>query len=74
MLKKDTFSLFLLAFVVEYANGLYFHIAETERKCFIEEIPDETTVLGELNVIYAIPYPLYIIFIFWCLRKLLTSP
>lgn len=26
--------------------GLYFHIAETERKCFIEEVPDETTVIG----------------------------
>jgi hypothetical protein len=28
------------------SSGLYFHIAETERKCFIEEIPDETTVIG----------------------------
>lgn len=27
-------------------SGLYFHIGETERKCFIEEIPDETTVIG----------------------------
>ena len=26
------------------ADGLYFHIAETEKKCFIEEIPDETMV------------------------------
>lgn len=25
-------------------HALYFHIAETERKCFIEEIPDETMV------------------------------
>lgn len=31
----------------EIVYGLYFHIAETERKCFIEEIPDETTVLGK---------------------------
>ena len=29
-------------------SGLYFHIAETERKCFIEEIPDETMVIGKL--------------------------
>jgi len=29
------------------AAPLYFHIAETERKCFIEEIPDETMVIGE---------------------------
>lgn len=28
-------------------EGLYFHIGETERKCFIEEIPDETMVTGE---------------------------
>lgn len=27
-------------------QALYFHIAETERKCFIEEVPDETTVIG----------------------------
>jgi hypothetical protein len=26
---------------------LYFHIGETERKCFIEEIPDETMVIGK---------------------------
>lgn len=26
--------------------GLYFHIGETERKCFIEEVPDDTTVIG----------------------------
>ncbi|XP_023238180.1 transmembrane emp24 domain-containing protein eca-like [Centruroides vittatus] len=27
-------------------HGLYFHITEVERKCFIEEIPDETLVVG----------------------------
>lgn len=31
---------------LQLADALYFHIAETERKCFIEEIPDETTVIG----------------------------
>ncbi|XP_055902023.1 transmembrane emp24 domain-containing protein eca [Eupeodes corollae] len=30
--------------------GLYFHIAETERKCFIEEVPDETTVIVNYKV------------------------
>ena len=30
--------------------GLYFHIGETERKCFIEEIPDETMVTGNYKV------------------------
>ncbi len=32
------------------ASPLYFHIAETERKCFIEEIPDETMVIGNYKV------------------------
>jgi len=31
-------------------SALYFHIAETERKCFIEEIPDETMVIGNYKV------------------------
>ncbi|MCH1921846.1 emp24/gp25L/p24 family protein, partial [Shewanella sp. A3A] len=28
------------------ARGRYFHIGETEKRCFIEEIPDETMVIG----------------------------
>jgi len=32
---------------LQFGTGLYFHIGETERKCFIEEIPDDTTVLGK---------------------------
>lgn len=35
--------LFLLSALVS-CHALYFHIAETEKKCFIEEIPDETMV------------------------------
>ncbi len=31
-------------------HSLYFHIRETERKCFIEEIPDETLVIGKYKV------------------------
>lgn len=31
------------------SNALYFHIGETEKKCFIEEIPDETMVIGKLR-------------------------
>lgn len=37
------FSLFL---ILDFTSALYFHIAEGERKCFIEEIPDDTTVIG----------------------------
>lgn len=37
---------FLLCLCVHFVTPLYFHIGETERKCFIEEIPDETQVIG----------------------------
>ncbi|KAK7571819.1 hypothetical protein V9T40_014291 [Parthenolecanium corni] len=40
----------ILIFCFRYSDGLFFHIAETERKCFIEEIPDETTVLVNYKV------------------------
>lgn len=36
----------LLSVWVIGSSALYFHIAETERKCFMEEIPDETMVIG----------------------------
>lgn len=35
-----------LCTIIHISNCLYFHIGETERKCFIEEIPDETLVVG----------------------------
>ncbi|BET01911.1 Hypothetical Protein NTJ_14729 [Nesidiocoris tenuis] len=37
-------------FIFDFSHALYFHIGETERKCFIEEIPDETTVLVNYKV------------------------
>jgi hypothetical protein len=41
----------ILCFVLLASNSaLYFHIAETEKKCFIEEIPDETMVMGRYKV------------------------
>merc|ERR1712002_236613 len=36
--------------LLEVVQGLYFHIAETERKCFIEEIPEETMVQGNYKL------------------------
>ncbi|XP_045122269.1 transmembrane emp24 domain-containing protein eca-like [Portunus trituberculatus] len=42
--------LLLLVNVLAGVNGLYFHIGETERKCFIEEIPDETMVTGNYKL------------------------
>ncbi|XP_020645934.3 transmembrane emp24 domain-containing protein 9 [Pogona vitticeps] len=38
--------LLLVARLVSPGWALYFHLGETERKCFIEEIPDETMVIG----------------------------
>lgn len=43
---KQFVSFLLVLASWQTAFGLYFHIAETERKCFIEEVPDETTVIG----------------------------
>lgn len=37
--------IFLFIAFLNSVQCLYFHIGETERKCFIEEIPDETTVV-----------------------------
>ncbi|KAH8336561.1 hypothetical protein KR074_007430 [Drosophila pseudoananassae] len=45
-MRDQILSLALLLCVLHSACGLYFHISETERKCFIEEVPDETTVIG----------------------------
>lgn len=39
-----------LCLIFEYTSGLYFHIGETERKCFIEEIPSDTMVLVHYKV------------------------
>jgi len=40
---------FILLFV-DVSWALYFHIGETERKCFIEEIPDDTLVVGNYKL------------------------
>lgn len=44
---------FIVSFAIS-AYGLYFHIGETERKCFIEEIPDSTMVTGKIYNFLAI--------------------
>ncbi|KAF4531435.1 hypothetical protein B566_EDAN004204 [Ephemera danica] len=41
---------FFLIVCIHFVTPLYFHIGETERKCFIEEIPDETQVIGNYKV------------------------
>lgn len=49
-LLNNFLSFTLFSLVIHSTYALYFHIGETERKCFIEEIPDETTVLGKLYI------------------------
>ncbi|CAB1325000.1 unnamed protein product [Coregonus sp. 'balchen'] len=39
-------SVLLLNVYYTFVSSLYFHIGETEKKCFIEEIPDETMIIG----------------------------
>ncbi|CAH1782701.1 unnamed protein product [Owenia fusiformis] len=43
-------SYFCCILLIPVISGLYFHIGETEKKCFIEEIPDETMVVGNYKV------------------------
>ena len=42
-------SVLLLNVFYSTVSSLYFHIGETEKKCFIEEIPDETMIIGECS-------------------------
>lgn len=39
--------------LVHCASALYFHMSETERKCFIEELPDQTMVTGKVKTHHA---------------------
>ncbi|XP_019864700.1 transmembrane emp24 domain-containing protein eca [Aethina tumida] len=50
MLLKSIFSFLVLFIIIDLSTALYFHIGETERKCFIEEIPDETNVIVNYKV------------------------
>uniref|UniRef100_A0A8C4RAX4 Transmembrane p24 trafficking protein 4 n=1 Tax=Eptatretus burgeri TaxID=7764 RepID=A0A8C4RAX4_EPTBU len=50
-MKRFTVSCFLcLVFSFQLSAALYFHIGETEKKCFIEEIPDDTMVIGNYKI------------------------
>lgn len=49
MVSVSSVGMVLLLALISPSQALYFHIGETEKKCFIEEIPDETMVIGELT-------------------------
>lgn len=38
--------LYVCALLASVTNGLYFDLKETEKKCFIEDVPDETMIVG----------------------------
>lgn len=50
MMHNYLLSLTLFLAGINCGYSLYFHIGETERKCFIEEIPDETNVIVNYKV------------------------
>lgn len=38
----------IVCFIAQWGvNGLYFHVGEKEKKCFIEELPEDTMVTGK---------------------------
>lgn len=45
-MQLTVYTVLLLNFFNSFVSALYFHIGETEKKCFIEEIPDETMIIG----------------------------
>lgn len=49
-MKKLVNAVLIISLWIVGTSALYFHIAETERKCFMEEIPDETMVIGNYKV------------------------
>ncbi|XP_018541789.1 transmembrane emp24 domain-containing protein 9 isoform X2 [Lates calcarifer] len=48
-LQSCVLTVFLLNFFCCVVSCLYFHIADTEEKCFREEIPDDTVVIGNFR-------------------------
>lgn len=39
-----------LSFILNHVSALYFHLAEGERKCFIEEVPSDTMVTSNIDI------------------------
>ncbi len=57
---------FLFSLVVFHVcEGLYFNLHETENKCFLEEVPSETMIVGMVES------PVLCIFMVWMIIVLL---
>ncbi len=48
--RKAVFVALLALAGLSQVRGLYFHISETEERCFIEEIPAETMIVGRVMI------------------------
>lgn len=48
MYRAELYLVVALNFLLNYTTGLYFHLAEGERKCFIEEVPSDTMVTSKM--------------------------
>ena len=49
-------ALWFLSICFLATDALFFHISETETKCFIEEVPDETLIVGGCSEVLYIYY------------------
>jgi len=46
----STYSWLVCVLILPSVNALYFHMWETDVKCFVEEVPDETMISGKYKV------------------------
>lgn len=56
MHRNPFYLLAILSITLHCVTGLYFHLAEGERKCFIEEVPSDTMVTSELILLMQIHF------------------
>lgn len=45
---------FLSSFCFSLSTAFYFHVGEQEEKCIIEDIPSDTLITGEWNVLSSV--------------------
>ena len=59
----------LLVLCAGASRALYFHISETEQKCFIEEVPSETMIVGKLGTFVVCG-----VFVVWSYSRNVSAP
>lgn len=48
MYRSELYLVVVFNFLFRYSTGLYFHLAEGDKKCFIEEVPSDTMVTSKI--------------------------